>query len=111
MRRAGTHTRARARAHTHPHTHTPTHTHSRTHARTHARTRTHAHARTHTTDKHMHYWRWVGRMRRKETTAQYAEEKRWVFSFGFKEESEDECLTERGRKFQSTSCTPFDRYF
>ena len=33
---------------------------------------------------------------------QYAEEKRWVFGFDLKEESEDECLTERGRKFQST---------
>ena len=35
-------------------------------------------------------------------TDQYAEEKRWVFSFALKEESEDECLTERGREFQST---------
>ena len=31
-------------------------------------------------------------------TDQYAEEKRWVFSFDLKEESEDECLTERGRE-------------
>ena len=35
-------------------------------------------------------------------TDQYAEEKRWVFSFDVKEESEDECLTERGREFQIT---------
>ena len=35
-------------------------------------------------------------------TDQYAEKKRWVFSFDFKKESEDECLTERGREFQST---------
>ena len=39
-------------------------------------------------------------------TDQYAEEKRWVFSFDLKEESEDVCLTERGREFQSTvQCT------
>ena len=31
---------------------------------------------------------------------QYAEEKRWVFSFDLKEESEDECLIEKGREFQ-----------
>ena len=34
---------------------------------------------------------------------QYAEErKRWVFNFDLKEESEDECLTERGKEFQIT---------
>ena len=32
-------------------------------------------------------------MRRKKTTAQYAEEQRWVFSSDLKEESEDESLT------------------
>ena len=31
-------------------------------------------------------------MRRKKTTDQYAEAKRCVFSFDFKNESEDECL-------------------
>ena len=31
-------------------------------------------------------------MRREKTTDQYAEEKRWVFSFDVKEVSEDECL-------------------
>ena len=41
-------------------------------------------------------------MRRKKTTAQYAEEQRWVFSSDLKEESEDESLTERGREFQIT---------
>ena len=43
-------------------------------------------------------------MRRKKTTNQYAEENRWVFSFDLKDvtESEDECLTERGREFQIT---------
>ena len=34
-------------------------------------------------------------MRRKKTTDQYAEEKRWVFSFDLKEESEHECLRKR----------------
>ena len=42
-------------------------------------------------------------MRRKKTTDQYAEEKRWVFRFDLKEEIEDECLTERGREFQIKS--------
>ena len=41
-------------------------------------------------------------MRSKKTTDKYAEKKRWVFSFDLKEESEDECLTERGREFQIT---------
>ena len=31
-----------------------------------------------------------------------SEGKRWVFSFDLKEESEDECQTERGREFQIT---------
>ena len=38
----------------------------------------------------------------KKMTDQHAEEKRWVFSFDLKEESEDKCLTEKGREFQST---------
>ena len=37
----------------------------------------------------------------KKTTYQYAEEKRWVFSFDLKEQSEDGCLTE---KKQRTYC-------
>ena len=41
-------------------------------------------------------------MRRKKTTNQYAEEKRWVFSFDLNEETEEECLTERGTEFQIT---------
>ena len=41
-------------------------------------------------------------MRRKKMTDQYAEEKRWVFRIAVKEESEDKCLTERGREFQIT---------
>ena len=32
----------------------------------------------------------------------YAEEKRWVFNSDVKEDSEEECLTERGREFQIT---------
>ena len=35
-------------------------------------------------------------------TDQYAEEKRWVFSFGLKEESERACLTEREKKKKIT---------
>ena len=36
-------------------------------------------------------------MRRKKTTDQYADEKRWDFSFDLKEGSEDECQRERER--------------
>ena len=35
--------------------------------------------------KYVHYWRWIGRMRRKKMTDQYAEEKMWVFSFDLKD--------------------------
>ena len=45
---------------------------------------------------------WKNRMRRKKRTHQHAEEKRWVFSFVLKEESEDESLKERGNEFQIT---------
>ena len=41
-------------------------------------------------------------MRSKKTTDQCAKENRSLFSFDLKEESEDECLTERGREFQIT---------
>ena len=41
-------------------------------------------------------------MIRKKTIDQHADEKRWGFGFDLKEESEDECLTERGREFQIT---------
>ena len=56
----------------------------------------------HTHNKYTHYWWWVGRMRRKKTTNQDAKEKRRVSIFDLKEESEEECLTERGREFQIT---------
>ena len=40
-------------------------------------------------------------------TDQYAEEKRWALSFDLKEESEDECLTEReeGSSRAQVQCT------
>ena len=41
-------------------------------------------------------------MRRKKTTDRYAQEKRRVFSFDLREQSENECLTERGREFHIT---------
>ena len=59
---------------------------------------THTHTHTHTHYKYMHNWWWVGKMRRKKMTDQYAAEKRWVFSFDLREVSEDKCLTERGIK-------------
>ena len=43
-------------------------------------THTHAHACTHTHYKYMHYWWWIGK-----TTDQYAEQKRWIFSFDLRE--------------------------
>ena len=33
---------------------------------------------------------------------QYAEQKRWIFSFDLKEESDVMCLIEKGREFQMT---------
>ena len=63
-----------------------------TRARTHARTHAHTHTHTHTT-----HW-----YNEKQMTDQSAEDKRWVFSFDLKEESEDECLTERAREFKIT---------
>ena len=52
----------------------------------------------HHTLTHTHTRWWVGRMKRNNTTNQYAEEtKRWVFSLELKEESEEECLTESFR--------------
>ena len=38
---------------------------------------------------------------KKVTTDQYAEEKRWVFTFDIKEESEGECQTDGGREFEN----------
>ena len=51
---------------------------------------------------YMHCWWCIGRLRRKKITDQYAEEKKWVFSFYLKERSVDECLIEIGREFQIT---------
>ena len=53
----------------------------------------------------MHYWWWVGTMKRKQQIS--AEEKRWVFSFALKEVSEDE---ER-KEFQITITKPFYLFF
>jgi len=50
-------------------------------------TQTHT-ANTYITDDGLAEWD-----RRKKMTEQYAEQKRWVFSFDLKEDSEDECLT------------------
>ena len=70
------------------------HTHVRAskHARTHAHTRTQVHA----------LLVMVGRNEKKETTNQYAEEKRWVSVFNLRKESTEECMTERGREFHIT---------
>ena len=43
-------------------------------------------------------------MRRKKTTDQYAEEKRWVFSFDLKEESEDEVPSDENPDIPSLLC-------
>ena len=108
---AHTHTHARTHARTHSHTHvraptrahTHTHTHTHMHARTHARTRAHARIDTHILTTNTFITGDVfGRMRRKKVKNRYAEGKRWVFSSDVKEDSEKECLTERGREFQIT---------
>ena len=92
--------------------HTRTHAHTHTHARTHMLSRTRTHARTHThthtqTLQIKHYWWWVGRTRRNETTDQYSQERRSVLSFDFKAENEDECFTQREREFQTTGSELF----
>ena len=58
------------------HVHLCTHTHM--HAHTHIHTHTHSY-------QYMYYRWWVGRLKRKKIPDQYAEEKRWVFSFDLRE--------------------------
>ena len=41
-------------------------------------------------------------MRRRKTANQKAEEKRWVFSFNLKDESDEAYLTGKGREFRIT---------
>ena len=72
-------------------------------------TSTHAHTptntpptHTHTPQKHKHSSRGFDGNRRQKARNQYAEEKRWVFSFDMKEESVVACLTEKEREFQMT---------
>ena len=48
-------------------------------------------------------------MRRKKKTNLYAEEKRWVCDFDFKEKSEDECLRERETDRQTDKQTERQR--
>ena len=55
---------------------------------------------THTHTLQIHALLVMGWYNEKKTTDQYAEEKRGVFSSDLKEESEDECLADRGREFQ-----------
>ena len=62
-----------------------------------------SHMHTHTHYKCMHFWWWVGQMRTKETTSQYAEERRWVFTFNFDlEENEDTCCSHHPTMHQLT---------
>ena len=65
---------------------------------THARTHVHKH-HTHTPQKHKHSNHGFDGNRRKKARNQWAEEKRWVFSFDLKEESDVTCLTEKEREF------------
>ena len=80
-------------------------THARTHVHKH---HTHTHAHTHTQkhpptlQKHKHSSHGSDGNRRKKVINQWAEEKRWVFLFDLKEESDVACLTEKGREFQMT---------
>ena len=54
------------------------------------------HTHTHTHYKIIHALLVMGWYNEKKTTDQYAEKKRWIFTFDLQEESEDEYLTERG---------------
>ena len=56
--------------------------HSFHHSHTHTRARAPRCTYTHTHYKYMYYWWWIGK-----TTDQYAEKKRWVFSFDFRNAS------------------------
>ena len=63
----------------------------------------HTHSHPHTPrKKHKHTSLGFDGNRRKKTINQWAEEKRRVFSFELKEESDVACLTEEGREFQMT---------
>ena len=76
--------------------------HTPRHARTHRPRPPPPHPIPTHTDTHykfMHYWWWTGK-KKKPTDG---EEKRRVFSFDLKEESEGSFKSERGREFQSTS--------
>ena len=73
------------------HTHTQPHKHP-----------THPHTHTHTPQKHKHSSHGFDGNRRKKARNQKAEEKRWVFSFDLKEESDMACLTEKEKEFQMT---------
>ena len=84
-------TKAYRCAHFIPFTNTHTHTHACTQAR--------RHAGTHTTNTCL-TGDWLAEKTKKETISQYAEEKRWVFSFNIKEKKQ--YLTERGRELQMT---------
>ena len=79
---------------------TPTHVH--THKHPHTPTHTHTHPHTHTPQKHKHSSHGFDGNRRKKARNQKAEEKRWVFSFDLKEESDVACLTEKEREFKMT---------
>ena len=77
---------------------TPTHAHT-------TNTLTHPHPHpphTHTPQKHKHSSHGFDGNRREKERNQNAEEKRWVFSFDLKEESDVACLTEKEREFQLT---------
>ena len=79
------------------------HTHKHTHAQApHTPTHTCTHTHTHTLQKHKHSSHGFDGNRRKKARNQQAEEKRWVFSFDLKEESDVACLTEKEREFQMT---------
>ena len=101
-----------------PHTHAHTYTNiTDTHTHTHTQTHTHTHTNTHTQQKHRHSRHGFDAKRRKKVKNQQAEEKRWVFSFDLKEESDVACLTEKVSSRwqvrytekispQESSCTP-----
>ena len=73
---------------THTCMHTCTHTHAHTHTCMHTCMRAHTHTRSNPMNTCLN------------VSMQKKRGGFWLFSFDLKEESEDECLTERGREFQ-----------
>ena len=96
MRAQGAHKADKHATHTHMHTHPQTpHTSTYTHACAHTHTHTHTHCKNTSIVV-------MGLMETEERKQEISRQKRWVFSFDLKEESDMACLTEKEREFLMT---------